>query len=243
MQRHRFYAPPLQINGPLITLADDEAHHLARVLRLPVGTRAFVFDGCGHEYACEISQVGKRTAELTITEQLTNPVESPLQLTLAVALLKGDKFDWVVQKATELGVTRIVPLLTDHSDIRHAEARAETKLQRWQRIALEALKQCGRRQLVAFAEPVKWENFCAEETSKLKLILSERGGQRLKDLPATTDSACVAVASEGGWSEAELALATSHGFVPVHLGARILRAETAAIVGVALAQQQWGELA
>lgn len=246
MQRHRFYATPAQINDTHITLADDEAHHLARVLRLPVGARVFVFDGGGHEYACEISQVGKRQAELTILEPLTNIVESPLQLTLAVALLKGDKFDWVVQKATELGVTRIVPLLTEHSDIRkpitNDAARAETKLPRWQRISLEALKQCGRRQLVEFVEPISWPKFCAEETSHLKLILSERGGQRLKDLPFATNSACVAVASEGGWSEAELDLAAQHGFVPVHLGTRILRAETAAITGVALAQQRYGDL-
>jgi 16S rRNA (uracil1498-N3)-methyltransferase len=242
MQRHRFYAPPAQINDTHITLADDEAHHLARVLRLPVGARVFVLDGCGHEYACEISQVGKRQVELIVLEQLNNVVESPLQLTLAVALLKGDKFDWVVQKATELGVTRIVPLLTEHSDIRHAEARAETKLQRWQRITLEALKQCGRRQLVEFAEPVSWSKFCPEENSTLKVILSERGGQRLKELPLTTDSACIAVASEGGWSEAELDLAAQHDFLPVHLGARILRAETAAITGVTLMQQRYGDL-
>ncbi len=242
MQRHRFYAPPAQINGPLITLADDEAHHLTRVLRLPAGARVYVFDGGGNEYACEISQAGKRTAELIITEQLSNTVESPLQLTLAVALLKGDKFDWVVQKATELGVTHIVPLLTEHSDIRKTEARADAKLQRWQRIALEALKQCRRRTLVEFIEPQSWPKFCAAETSNLKLILSERGGQRLKDVPPTTDSACIAVASEGGWSEAELELAMHHGFVPIHLGARILRAETAAITGVALLQHRWGDL-
>lgn len=242
MQRHRFYAPPAQINGALITLADDEAHHLARVLRLSVGARVFAFDGCGQEYACAVSQVGKRTAELTISEQLTDVVESPLQLTLAIALLKGDKFDWVVQKTTELGVTRIVPLLTEHSDIRKAEARAETKAQRWQRIALEALKQCGRRQLVEFAEAQSWEKFCAEETGQLKLILSERGGQRLHVLPSTTKSACLAVASEGGWSEEELDLAAQHGFLPVHLGTRILRAETAAITCVALAQERWGDL-
>ncbi len=240
MQRHRFYAPPAQINGPLITLADDEAHHLARVLRLPAGAQVFAFDGCGQEYACKISQAGKRTAELTIIEQLTNTVESPLNLTLAVALLKGDKFDWVVQKATELGVTRIVPLLTEHCDIR--QLKAEHKLQRWQRIALEALKQCGRRQLVEFAEPQIWLKFCAAETSNLKLILSERGGQRLKDVAPTTDSACVAVASEGGWSEAELEVAAQHGFVPVHLGTRVLRAETAAITGVALLQHLCGDL-
>lgn len=248
MQRHRFYAPPTQINGPLISLSDDEAHHLARVLRLPVGAQVFAFDGCGHEYACEISQVGKRTAELTITEELTNVVESPLQLTLAVALLKGDKFDWVVQKATELGVTRIVPLLTEHSDIRKAEARAETKLQRWQRIALEALKQCGRRTLVEFAEPVSWEKFCQQETAADLLFFSERGGRRFANF-GHEQGGCpppqeliLAVGPEGGWSETELKLAEQAGWDFISLGPRILRAETAAIAAVMLAQEWFGDL-
>ena len=241
MQRHRFYAPPNQISGTHITLAGDESHHLTRVLRLPVGARVYAFDGCGNEYACDINTVSKQNAELSIVEQLVDAVESPLRLTLALALLKGDKFDWVVQKATELGVTRIVPLLTDHSEIRHAE-RAEHKLQRWHRITLEALKQCGRRRLVELVEPVSWPKFCAVETSELKLILSERGGQRLNELTQPVTSACVAVASEGGWSEAELQLAAQHGFTPLHLGARILRAETAAVTGVALLQARLGDL-
>lgn len=252
MQRHRFYAPPAQINTMHISLAGDEAHHLARVLRLPIGAQVFVFDGCGHEYACEISQVGKRHAELTITEQLTNAVESPLRLTLAVALLKGDKFDWVVQKATELGVTRIVPLLTEHSDIRHPPARdaarAETKLQRWQRIALEALKQCGRRQLVEFAEPVSWSKFCQVETMADLLFFSERGGRRFAAY-GHEQSGCpqpkeliLAVGPEGGWSETEAGLAERAGWDFISLGPRILRAETAAITAVMIAQEWFGDL-
>ncbi|MEK7830830.1 MAG: RsmE family RNA methyltransferase, partial [Acidobacteriota bacterium] len=148
MQRHRFHALKSQISDSQILLAADEAHHLARVLRLSIGDTVFVFDGEGCEWECEIAGVNKREADLTIIRQLTDEVESPLRLTLAQALVKGDKFDWVVQKATELGVTRIVPLITDHSDVKRAEERAEQKLERWRRISLEALKQCGRRRLV-----------------------------------------------------------------------------------------------
>ncbi len=242
MQRHRFYATPTQINGTQITLAAGEAHHLARVLRLALGARVYAFDGCGNEYLCEIAQLDKHAAVLSILEPLTDTVESPLQLTLAQALIKGDKFDWVVQKATELGVTRIVPLITEHSEIKRAEERAESKLQRWRRIALEAVKQCGRRRLVEIAEPLAWPQFCSADASELKLIFSERGGQRLRALPSAATSVTLAVAAEGGWSEAELAAATQHGFVPVYLGARILRTETAAIAGVALIQQLFGDL-
>jgi 16S rRNA (uracil1498-N3)-methyltransferase len=242
MQRHRFYAPSAQISNSHITLDADEAHHLARVLRLPVGARVYAFDGSGHEYLCEVSQTNKHAAELAILEPLPDVVESPLQLTLAQALLKHDKFDWVVQKATELGLTRLVPLLTEHCDIRHAEARAEARLHRWRRIALEAVKQCGRRTLPVITEPRTWSEYCAQEASALKLILSERGGQRLSLLTSATISVGAAVASEGGWSEAELQLAEQHGFTPIHLGPRILRAETAAITAVSLLQQRFGDL-
>jgi 16S rRNA (uracil1498-N3)-methyltransferase len=242
MQRHRFYAPPSQITDARITLDEDEAHHLTRVLRLPVGARAFAFDGCGNEYDCRITELGKRSAALAILEPLPGQVESPLQLTLAQALLKNDKFDWVVQKITELGVTRLVPLVTEHCDIRKADERAEARLLRWRRIALEAVKQCGRRKLLEIAEPLSWSAYCAEETSDLKLILSERGGQKLNTLTTAATSVCVAVASEGGWSEAELQTAERHGFTPIHLGQRILRAETAALTGAALLQHRFGDL-
>lgn len=242
MQRHRFYAPPAQINDAQITLAAAEAHHLARVLRLGIGAQVYAFDGCGNEYRCEIARLDKHAATLAISETLTDTVESPLRLTLAQALIKGDKFDWVVQKATELGVARIVPLITEHSEIKRAEEHAEHKSQRWRRIALEAVKQCGRRRLVEIAEPLPLPQFCAAAASELKLIFSERGGQRLQALPAAAASISVAIAAEGGWSEAELAAASQHGFAPVHLGARVLRTETAAITGVALLQHLYGDL-
>lgn len=242
MQRHRFYAPPTQFNGAHVTLDADEAHHLTRVLRLSVGAQVFVFDGTGQEHLAEVAQTSKHTAELTLLEALPDQVESPLELTLAQALLKNDKFDWVVQKVTELGVTRLVPLLTEHCDVRKAEARADARLQRWRRIALEAVKQCGRRRLLEITEPLNWAEFCEMETTALKLLLSERGGQKLSSLPGSAAAVQVAIAAEGGWSEAELASAAQHGFTPIHLGPRILRAETAAVAGAALLQQRFGDL-
>ncbi|MFN0109449.1 MAG: 16S rRNA (uracil(1498)-N(3))-methyltransferase [Blastocatellia bacterium] len=244
MQKHRFHALKSQISDSQILLDADEAHHLSRVLRLNAGDRVFVFDGEGSEWECEIASVAKRSAELTITRQLTDKVESPLSLTLAQALVKGDKFDLIVQKATELGVTRIVPLITDHSDVRRVEERAEQRLERWRRISLEALKQCGRRRLVEIAEPIHFSEFC-DVGSKPNLIFSEKGGKTLHELavslkPINQLSLCVA--SEGGWSEAELQKAEANHLVPIHLGQRILRTETAAIAAVTLAQHLFGDL-
>ena len=246
MQRHRFYALKNQISDSQITLDGDEAHHLARVLRLSEGDHVFVFDGEGSEWECEITSVGKRESGLAILRQLDNRVESPLNLTLAQALIKGDKFDWVVQKATELGVTRIVPLLTEHSDVKmgkaRAEERAENRLQRWRRISMEALKQSGRRHLVEIVEPIRFADFCESSATGTNLIFSERGGRRLHEMTNNLMPVSLSIASEGGWSERELQAAEASNFIAVHLGARILRTETAAVAAVTLAQYLFGDL-
>lgn len=245
MQRHRFYAPPSHFSDSRIRLDPEESHHLARVLRLTAGARVFVFDGEGAEYECEAVRVSKQAVELAVLARLTDEVESPLRLTLGQALIKGDKFDWVVQKATELGVTRIVPLITEHSDARKIEERAEHRLQRWRRIALEAVKQCGRRRLVEIVEPVNALKFFEASDEQVRWIFSERGGQSSRAMArecAPSLSATLTIAPEGGWSEAELESAASYGFIPIHLGRRILRTETAAIAAVALAQHLFGDL-
>jgi 16S rRNA (uracil1498-N3)-methyltransferase len=245
MQRHRFYAPPSQIEGSCITLDADEAHHLVRVLRLSEGDCVFAFDGQGSEWECEIARVGRREVELNLLRQITDSVESPLHLTLAQALIKGDRFDLIVQKSTELGVARIVPLITDHSEIRRVEERAERVLQRWRRIALEALKQCGRRKLVEIVEPIHFADFCRNNTGKVNLMLSERGGLSLREVGASLAAASrlnLGVGPEGGWSDGELKMAEDHGLVPLHLGSRVVRAETAAIASVTILQHLFGDI-
>jgi 16S rRNA (uracil1498-N3)-methyltransferase len=245
MQRHRFYAAPSSFTETSVRLDADEAHHLTRVLRLGSGARVFVFDGEGVEHECEVARVAKHEIGLNLLRRLDDAVESPLRLTLAQALIKGDKFDWVIQKATELGASRIVPLVTELSDIKRAEERAGQRLQRWRRISLEALKQCGRRRLVEICEPASFDEYCGSAARGACLIFSERGGESLAEVSAKLRDAnqlSLCVASEGGWSERELQRAASCGFTPVSLGSRILRTETAAIVAVSLAQHLFGDL-
>src|SRR5215470_15142718 len=183
MQRHRFYAAPSSFTETSVRLDADEAHHLTRVLRLGSGARVFVFDGEGVEHECEVARAAKHEVDLKL-RRLDDVVESPLRLTLAQALIKSDKFDWVIQKATELGATRIVPLVTEHSDIKRAEDRAEQRLQRWRRISLEALKQCGRRRLVEICEPAPFDEYCGSAARGACLIFSERGGESLAEVSA-----------------------------------------------------------
>jgi 16S rRNA (uracil1498-N3)-methyltransferase len=245
MQRHRFYATPSQSDRSSITLDSDESHHLSRVLRLGEGARVFVFDGIGNEWECEVSRVSRGAVELNLIRRLDDVVESPLNLTLAQALIKGDKFDWVVQKATEFGVTRIVPLITDHSEPRSAGDRADRRLERWRRIAHESVKQCGRRKQVEITDPANFADFCQIEAGKSNLIFSERGGLKLRDVVAKLGSISqlgLFVAPEGGWSESEMQLSGKSGFIPVHLGSRILRTETAAIAAVTLSQHLFGDI-
>jgi 16S rRNA (uracil1498-N3)-methyltransferase len=245
MQRHRFYAAPSQFDRSTITLDSDESHHLSRVLRLGEGARVSVFDGLGNEWECEVSRVSRGAVELNLIRQLDDVVESLLNLTLAQALIKGDKFDWVVQKATELGVTRIVPLITDHSELRSAGDSAGRRRARWRRIAHESVKQCGRRKPVEITDMINFEDFCQTEAGKNNLIFSERGGLKLRDVVAKLGSISelsLFVAPEGGWSDSEVQLSEKSGFIPVHLGSRILRTETAAIAAVILSQHLFGDM-
>src|SRR5262249_2642111 len=140
-------------------LSPDETHHLARVLRLRSGDQVSVFDGAGAEYSCAVAQVSGNQAILKVIERLTDVVDSPLPLTLAQALAKGEKFDFIVQKATELGVRRIVPIVTEHSDVRISDEKTDRRLGRWRRVALEASKQCGRRLLVQIEPPLSFTEF------------------------------------------------------------------------------------
>jgi 16S rRNA (uracil1498-N3)-methyltransferase len=258
MQVHRFFALPEVIDNGTIRLTAEESHHLARVLRLREGERVSAFDGLGNEWECEIAAIHKSECRLSILNELETVVESPLRLTLAQALVKGEKFDLVVQKATELGVSRILPVITEHCEIRISEERSEQRLQRWQRISLGAIKQSGRRRLVEINQPVRFQQFCRGLQGEPALIFSEKAGSEkagpeksglekagrgLPPLAVQDSGLTVVIGPEGGWSDDEIELATSSGLIPVHLGPRILRTETAAITAVTLAQYHYGDLA
>lgn len=242
MTRRRFFAPPsaFNFNQHVVTLSADEAKHLREVLRLKAGDDVQVFDGAGREFRAIVSQARRESAELEIGDEIESPKpESPLELTLAVALLKGEKFDLVVQKGTELGVNRFVPLVTRYADIRlRDESDAAKRVARWQRIALEAAKQCGRAVVPEINAPVSFTSVLDENPC---LMFSEREGQALNtDLEAQSLTAIVG--SEGGWSDEELDQARAAGVPIVTLGGRILRAETAAIATAVLLQHLYGDL-
>jgi 16S rRNA (uracil1498-N3)-methyltransferase len=246
MTRRRFHAPPASFNSTArtVTLASDEARHLRDVLRLKAGDEVYVFDGRGREFRCTVSNSKRDLAELRIDAKVepAKP-ESQLQLNLCVALLKGEKFDLVVQKATELGVKKITPLITRYADIHLRDATdANKRVARWQRIALEAAKQSGRAFVPEISLPETFE--AALAVDGLGVMFAERDGETLELLTkqAAPSSVTALVGSEGGWSDDEIESARARNFHVITLGGRVLRAETAAITMTALLQHLFGDL-
>lgn len=235
----RFYAPIEQFQIETVSLGAEETKHLRDVLRLKETDKAQVFDGAGREFLCEIIRIEKKQTHLKIHREVTPAApESSLDLTLAVALLKGEKFDLVVQKAVELGVTTLFPLNTKRAEVRLKETR--NRLERWRKIALEAAKQSGRAKLMTIGEPVDFLKFI-EAANGTRVLFAERGGAKFSDIKKSEKMAAV-VGAEGGWEPEEIEAARGKGFQIVTLGGRILRAETAAISVASILQYQFGDL-
>lgn len=233
--------------GGRVALGVEESRHLRDVLRLRAGDEAYVFDGRGREYLCEVLEAGRGAATLEVRAEVEPPrPESPLRLTLAVALLKGEKFDLVVQKATELGVWRIRPVVTKRADVRLRDAAdAARRVSRWQRLALEAAKQSGRALVPEVSAPLEFARLVAAGGAR-RVMFSERGGVPLAAAlgasEGTADEATALVGPEGGWEDAEIEEAREAGWQIVTLGGRTLRAETAAVAVVVLLQHLCGDL-
>ena len=231
----RLYLPGVHAGESRVHIAGAELRHL-RTLRLQAGARLRVLDDAGGEHDVVLDRVGAREAVGHIVAS-TRPVrESPLRLTLAPALLKGAKMDLVVEKATELGVHRIAPVTTERV------VGATAHLDRWRRIAVAAAKQSGRTRVPVIDPPAPLAAVVSAPWTGLRLIpWEEEAARRLDELPTHGDAAVALVGPEGGFTQDEVTLASAHGFVPLTLGPRVLRAETAAIVIVAQCQHRWGD--
>ena len=231
--------PTVRITGPLL-------HHLRQSLRLHAGEMLSVTDDRGIRYRAEIAEVTGQALVGRIVDTTSAPAKAGASIILAQALLKGEKMDWVIQKATELGVDRIVPVLSAHSVVRPRADRIEHQRARWQRIALEAAQQSERWSLPLLDEPANVaELWSRSKTAASKILLAERSsGASLTNLPLPGPGGEVwlLIGPEGGWEQEEAAQALQQGFVAVTLGSRILRAETAAIAAMSIVQSRLGEL-
>ena len=243
----RFYCPPpLPLSGSF-DLPPDAAHHAARVLRLREGDRVEIFDGLGNECHGVITKLsGKRVVIGDITASNIDR-ESPLQVTLAQALSSSEKMDWVIQKATELGVAEIQPLDTERSVARLPAERAAKRLEHWRQVAISACEQCGRNVLPSIHAPLDIMAWLQQtkglpgESSATKLILLPQGAASLHAQAKPQGKVVLLIGAEGGFTEAESDSALRCCFTPVRMGTRVLRTETAAIAGLAALQTLWGD--
>ena len=243
MRLTRVHVPgPLEAGGPC-ALRGEPAHHVVRVLRLGVGARIDVFDGQGAEYVGRIEAVRKGEVMLALGARREGSAESPLRLTLAQGVSRGERMDWVVQKAVELGAAHIVPVLTERSVVRLDAGQGHNKQSHWQRIAVAACEQSGRSRVPQVAVPVALMTLLdALPAGDLRVLPSPEGSVGLAALPAAAAGVLVLIGPEGGLAETERRAALAHGFQPVRFGPRVLRTETAAVVALTLLQERFGDL-
>jgi len=230
--------------GAELALPEQAAVHVARVLRLRPGDPLVLFNGDGNDYAAELIAVTPRDAHARILDSRLHPGESPLRITLAQALARGEKMDWIVQKATELGVAEIVPLVTTRSEVKLDESRARKRLEHWRGVAISACEQSGRARVPAIATVQRlgeWLSSLDASASATRLALLPEGEAAVRELPEIADTVLLAIGPEGGFDENDSARLREAGFKGLRLGPRVLRTETAGMAAIAALQALYGD--
>jgi len=235
---------PIEVGG-VCTLDARQSHHVLSVLRLKTGDALVLFDGAGGEYAATILRPGKRAVTVTVHEHRLVNRESPLAVTLAQAVSSGERMDYTVQKAVELGVAAIQPLTASRSVVRLTAERADRRASHWRAIVVAACEQCGRNRVPQVAAVVPIERWLAQlpaaSDGAHRLLLTPRADIRLRELERPRHPITLLAGPEGGLTEDEEAAARRAGFVSAGLGPRVLRTETAAVAALAALQALWGD--
>ena len=245
---YRFFAPALDPGDETVQLPRDEGEHLTRVLRLGVGDTVAVFDGRGHEWVAKVASVLRRDVRVQLVARADPAAEPQVAMTVALAVLKGDKMDDVIRDAVMLGVAAIQPLVTRRTEGTVAALVRGSRLDRWRRVALASVKQSRRAVLPDIRLPLTFETFLEEPATALRLMLVEPSAatdveplSAIQRLPPPAD-AVLFVGPEGGWSEQEWTAARAHGIHLVTLGRRTLRADAVPVAAISVLQFVWGDL-
>lgn len=238
MRVTRLYLPEAFQTDAELVLAGERAHYVLAVLRLKAGDPLTVFDGRGGEYRAELISANRRQARLKIGSFKVREAESPLCIHLGLAILRGERMDWSVQKATELGVRAITPLITERCNVRLGD-KAEHKRAHWQKIAIAACEQCGRNKIPEILLPHAIDSWL--DTRRGGVLLDPEGVP-FPTLTQPGDELTLLLGPEGGLSRAERQCALASGFIPASLGPRILRVETAVVAALSIAQALWGDV-
>lgn len=239
----RFYVPNIPKNSDAFLLPQNTIKHI-NVLRLKNGTEITLFDGSGSEFNAILDIQNKNSFIAKITNQQNISRESSLQIILIQAVSTGEKMDFTVQKATELGVSEIYPVITERSNVRLSGERAEKRRNRWQEIAISACEQCGRNIIPNIRAVESLNNVLNNLPSADKyILLSPKGSLKLNAIKDIPQKVVLLIGAEGGFSQEEDNSANKAGFVPITLGQRILRTETAGLATISSLQTLWGDFA
>jgi 16S rRNA (uracil1498-N3)-methyltransferase len=220
-------------------LPETQAHYIGRVLRHAAGDAVQLFDGSGQEFLGELIEVGKKNVRVELREQFAGQAESSLHVHLGQGLSRGERMDWAIQKATELGASEITPIVSERCEVRLKEERADKRLAHWRQVAISACEQCGRSVLPVIHAPVLLADWLKQTSADLKLVLHPVAEPLTSHARPTT--LAFLIGPEGGLSDAEVEQAKATGFHAARLGQRVLRTETAPVVALAVAQQLWGD--
>jgi 16S rRNA (uracil1498-N3)-methyltransferase len=243
MRLSRVFIDTPLVSGARVTLRGSAAVHVTRVLRLRPGAPLTLFNGTGGEFAGQLEATRGDAVTVAVRDANATERESPLFLSLAQGVSRGERMDLVVQKATELGVSRLLPLLTERSVVRLDARQAQRKRAHWRGIAIAACEQSGRNRLPEVAEPLELRKFLqAQAADGTRLLLSPGATLGIAEVPRPTGPVTVLIGPEGGLTAEEQERAVAAGFVGVRLGPRVLRTETAAIAALTLLQGQFGDL-
>ena len=244
MRVPRIYEPNDQITlNTSLSLSEDGANHVGRVLRMKEKEQIKIFNGNGHDYLCEITSSNKKEVIVKIIDDQKIDNESPLKIHLAQVISRGERMEFTLQKSVELGVSEFTPLISSRCGVRLKEDRLDKKHEQWQKIIISACEQCGRAIIPKLNPTLPLEDFLAQETSDLCLNLNPTANQSIKQLTLKHNNLRLLIGSEGGLSDEEIKLAQEHGYKDLLLGKRVLRTETASLVAISVLQAYFGDLA
>ena len=243
MRIPRLYLPNPLVPGATVALSTDAAHHVAHVLRLPVGATVCLFNGQGGEYQAILHSITKRQVYAQVLKYNPREAESPLQVTLAQGISRGERMDYTLQKAVELGITQIVPLFSERCEVRLQGERLDKRVQHWQGIVISACEQCGRNHIPPVLAPVSLQQWLPTAGAGLRLVLDPCASHSLAQHTRPDDgNITLLIGPEGGLSDTEISQAQQAGFTSIRSGPRILRTETAGLAMLAALQTRWGDL-
>jgi 16S rRNA (uracil1498-N3)-methyltransferase len=242
MRIPRIYLEQALAENTNCLLSDDAAHHVSRVLRMKAGQSISLFNSRGGYFDAIITRIDKRNVEVATGDHHPDECESPLAITLVQGISRGERMDYTLQKAVELGVQHIIPVLCEYTNVKLDDEKKQKRHEHWRKIIINACEQCGRNRIPSLALTQELDGWLDIDTNELKLILHPGTSVQLCQLENKHSKVALLAGPEGGFSDIEVAHAMKHGYQPITLGPRILRTETAALAAITACQVLWGDL-